>query len=94
MNCNAAVTSLLNYAEEKGMIKACDKHYFANLIIAEIGAGEYDVDESGAGASLPEILSAICDVAYENGKLEANSVVYRDLFDTKIMGFLLPAPLR
>lgn len=34
------------------------------------------------------------DDAYERGVLEENSVVYRDLFDTKLMGSLTPRPVQ
>ena len=40
---------------------------------------------------MQDILGAILDYACENGLCE-NSVVYRDLFDTKIMGLLTPRP--
>ncbi len=43
-------------------------------------------------AALPDILGAICDYAYENGILEGNTIGYRDLFDTKIMGLLTDRP--
>ena len=36
--------------------------------------------------NLTELLDALLDDAYERGVLEENSVVYRDLFDTKLMG--------
>ena len=41
---------------------------------------------------LEDILAQIMDWAYENGVMQENSVVYRDLFDTKLMGALVPAP--
>ena len=41
---------------------------------------------------LEEILTGICDYAYEAGLIKENSVVYRDLFDTKIMNCLVPRP--
>lgn len=41
---------------------------------------------------LEQILSDMLDYAYEKGLLAENSVVYRDLFDTKIMGMLMPRP--
>ncbi|MDE6658522.1 MAG: UDP-glucose--hexose-1-phosphate uridylyltransferase, partial [Eubacterium sp.] len=44
-----------------------------------------------ADYELQDILGAILDYACENGLCE-NSVVYRDLFDTKIMGLLTPRP--
>ncbi|MCC8065892.1 MAG: UDP-glucose--hexose-1-phosphate uridylyltransferase [Clostridiales bacterium] len=43
-------------------------------------------------SELPVILGEICDYAYENGILEENTVGYRDLFDTKVMGLLVDRP--
>ena len=37
-------------------------------------------------------MDAICDYAAENGMLENNSIVYRDIFDTEIMDTLTPYP--
>ena len=47
------------------------------------------VDETG---NLEGILKEMLDYAAEKGMLAADSVVYRDLFDTKIMGLLMPRP--
>ncbi len=41
---------------------------------------------------LENILSDMLDYACENGFISENSIVYRDLFDTKIMGTLVPRP--
>ena len=41
---------------------------------------------------LEEILGSMCSYAYEKGIIEGDSVAYRDLFDTKIMGMLMPRP--
>jgi UDPglucose--hexose-1-phosphate uridylyltransferase len=41
---------------------------------------------------LEELLKAMTDYAYEQGILKENSIVYRDLFDTRIMGILVPRP--
>ena len=44
------------------------------------------------GARLEEILGAICDYAYEHGLIVENTVGYRDLFDTKVMGLFVDRP--
>ena len=55
-------------------------------------------DGGAAGAcsvrleDLEGILGRMCDFAYEKGLLAENTVTYRDLFDTKIMGLLMPRP--
>ncbi len=41
---------------------------------------------------LNEILDDLLDYAYEKGLIEENTVTYRDLFDTEIMGILTPPP--
>ena len=41
---------------------------------------------------LEGILAEMMDYAYENGLMAENSIVYKDLFDTKIMGCLVPEP--
>ena len=61
---------------------------------------EYRADEkrssalSGAdcAASLPDVLSELTDFAYDKGLIPENTVSYRDLFDTKLMGCLTPRP--
>ncbi|MCM1187159.1 MAG: UDP-glucose--hexose-1-phosphate uridylyltransferase [Lachnoclostridium sp.] len=42
--------------------------------------------------SLEDILKRMLDYACERGLIEEDSIVYRDLFDTKIMGLLMPRP--
>ncbi len=41
---------------------------------------------------LADILSAITDYAVSQGLLQQDTVTYRDLFDTKIMGLITPPP--
>lgn len=41
---------------------------------------------------LETVLQGMLDYAYEKGILEENGIVYRDLFDTKIMSVLMPRP--
>ena len=41
---------------------------------------------------LEDILAQMLDYAYGHGLMEDNSIVHRDLFDTKIMGLLVPRP--
>ena len=59
-------------------------------------ADSFSWEESAKGkeAGLTEILDTLIDDAYERGVLEENSVVYRDLFDTKLMGSLTPRPVQ
>ena len=55
-------------------------------------AQEVSVDAADETGNLEGILKEMLDYAAEKGMLAADSVVYRDLFDTKIMGLLMPRP--
>ena len=92
MNRNEAITALVNYALEKGLIEV----WAVNRILEVMQADSFSWEESAKGkeAGLTEILDTLIDDAYERGVLEENSVVYRDLFDTKLMGSLTPRPVQ
>mgnify|MGYP000873274527 CR=1 FL=1 len=91
MNRNEAISGLVNYALEKEMIQPEEKAWAVNglLDILQLDAFSW---EEGEKAELTELLDTLLDDAYERGVLEENSVVYRDLLDTKLMGSLLPRP--
>ncbi len=92
-NISMRIAQLIKYALSVGLIEKEDVRYAANSLIGALGVGEYLAPEDEvADAPLEEILSDLCDAAYENGLIESNSVVYRDLFDTKLMGLLTPRP--
>ena len=62
---------------------------------AGIGAADacMEADDNGVKVcDLEAILGCMLDYAYEHGIMKENSVVYRDLFDTKIMSMLMPRP--
>lgn len=40
------------------------------------------------------LLDRLCDEAYSRGLIPENSVTFRDLFDTRLMGILTPRPSR
>ena len=87
-----AVKALTEYALNKGLIEECEYIWAVNTIIDVIGADDVPEIEVPEDAELHTILDALTDYAYENGTLKENSVVYRDLFDTEIMGRLTPRP--
>lgn len=91
MNINEAVVNLVNYAEKEGLIESTDRIYSENRIIEALKLDGLEECEHKSDAALEDILKVILDYACENGLCE-NSVVYRDLFDTKIMGLLTPRP--
>ncbi len=93
VNPSTPVRELIDYALRKGLIDPMDKAFLTNSIICLIGETEYNQpDVPSADRALPEILSDLCDIAVKNGKLEQDTLTYRDLFDTALMGILTPRP--
>ena len=93
MNVSFRIKQLIDYALEKKLISEYDKAYSVNLLLAALGESEYvEPTEEVASEPIEDILSALCDIAAEKGLLESNSVVYRDLFDTMLMGLITPRP--
>lgn len=87
-----AVNALAEYALNKGLIEECEYIWAVNTIIDAIGSDSVPEIEIPDDAELYVILDALTDFAYEKGTLKENSIVYRDLFDTEIMGRLTPRP--
>ena len=48
--------------------------------------------QESAEAALEDILNEMLDYAAEDGLMPEDTITYRDLFDTKIMGMLVPRP--
>ena len=93
MNISLKIKQLVDYAIAKKLVTEEDRIYSTNLLLAALGEGEYiEPTEAVADEPLENILSALCDFAADKGLLESNSVVYRDLFDTMLMGLLTPRP--
>ncbi len=89
---NKSIKKLVTYAIEKELIQPEDKIYITNLLLSELKLSEYnEPSEEYSDVELEETLNEILDYATENGIIE-DSIVYRDLFDTKLMGILTPRP--
>lgn len=85
------ISELVSYALERGLIEEADKIYVINRLLELFGIDSY-TPAVGKKRALSEILSDMTDYAVEKGMIPENTVAYRDLFDTKIMGVLTPAP--
>lgn len=73
------------------MVEEDDKIYVINRLLELFRLDSYTQTDK-AIRQLSEILSDMTDYAAEHGLIPENTNVYRDLFDTKIMGILTPAP--
>lgn len=97
------ILDLADYALATELITEEDKVYTINRLLELFCLEELEDDKVNAHKNicktreeaenaLPEILGDMLDYAYDQGITKENGVVYRDLFDTKIMGMLLPRP--
>ncbi|MCH5256234.1 MAG: UDP-glucose--hexose-1-phosphate uridylyltransferase [Lachnospiraceae bacterium] len=101
------IRKLVQYALLTGLIEEADKTYTTNRLLELFGLDELEETDTSVTNSestksgedvtmsvdeLETVLSEMMDYAYEQGIMTENSIVYRDLFDTKIMGLLVPRP--
>ncbi len=92
MDISLTIKQLIDYAVKKGLIEDSDRIYMTNTVMSRLKVSEYTEPEVSPEAPLEQILSDICDYAFEQGLIESNTTTYRDLFDTEIMGILTPRP--
>lgn len=87
------IKALVQYGLNTELITEYDKIYVTNELLEVFGLDELaEESDSQKAMELPEILDGMLDYAYEHGLMKENSIVYRDLFDTKLMGLLVPRP--
>ncbi len=90
MNIFEAIKSLVKYAIDNEMIEKEDEIWAINRICEALKIDSFEESEAKE-SDLEKILAVILDYAVKNGLCE-DGVVYRDLFDTKIMGLITPRP--
>ncbi len=90
---DSAIGKLVDYAVRNGLIDSCDRIWAINSILEVMKLDSCTVPaETDGDIDLAAVLDGLCDDAYARGVLAENSVVYRDLFDTALMGRLTPPP--
>ena len=88
-----AVSKLAAYALQTGLIEECDYTWAVNTILDALKLDSYtDPKQEWGEIELAPVLEELLDDAHARGVLTENSVVYRDLFDTELMGRLTPRP--
>lgn len=90
MNINSSIKGLVKYALCNNMIEKDDEIWAVNRLCENLGIDSFDDCEVQEG-ELEDFLRDILTYAVENGLCE-DSIVYKDLFDTKIMGIITPRP--
>ncbi len=85
------IKALVSYAAKNGLIEESDKVYCTNAVMCLLKRDEFDGSCKETAEEINVILDTLCDYAVEKGIIE-DSIIYRDLFDTAIMGVLTPRP--
>ena len=86
-----SIRKLVCYGLEKELFTKRDEVYVTNRLLEILGLDEYDCSEDFSDVCLEKTLAELLDFAVSKGLTE-DSVVYRDLFDTRLMGALMPRP--
>ncbi len=84
------IKDLLNYGIKNGLVEKEDEIYVENMILDILNLDEIS-DECKGEEDLEKILKNLLNFAAGSGLIE-DTVTDRDLFDTKLMGALTPAP--
>lgn len=89
---NEAIKKLVQYGIQTGLTPECERIYTTNLLLDLFHEDEYqDTDCDLSLIVLEDVLKELLDEACSRGIIE-DSIVYRDLFDTKLMNCLMPRP--
>ncbi len=87
---------LAEYGVKTGLIAKEDRIYTINRLMELFGMDDLSEEEMVElpveTEQLSVVLERMNDYAAEHGLMEDNTVTYRDLFDTKVMGILTPRP--
>lgn len=89
---NESIKKLVQYGLDTGLVPPCEKFYTTNLLLELFGEEEYKEPEGEWGeVDLESVLGELLQEAIQRGIIE-DRMVYRDLFDAKIMNCLVPRP--
>ena len=93
MERNQAIAQLISYALEKRLIQPEDRIWTVNTLLEALALDGCALpEELPPAGELSAALEALLDDAVERGVLKENTVTYRDLLDTRLMGILTPRP--
>ena len=98
------ILELVKYGLTTGLVDPADEVYTVNRLLEVLGVDDIEDEtfekveaqpawtQEEAEEKLEGILEDMMTYAYNNGIMKENSIVYKDLFDTKIMGCLVARP--
>ena len=86
------IKKLVEYGVQAGLVPECERIYTTNLLLEMFCEDSYeDIEIDGEDIELEDVLKNLLDEAVSRGIIE-DSIVYRDLFDTRLMNCLMPRP--
>lgn len=91
----SAVADLLAYAQQEGLLVPGDVPFARNRILEVLRVDAYDLAVERRSVTLTDIdslLRPLLDDAAARGLIQPDTVTQRDLWDTAIMGALVPRP--
>ena len=86
-----SIRKLICYGKEKGLFDLRDEAFVTNRVLEILNLDSFDCEEDFGDIDLEATLKELLDFAAEKGLIEDN-ITSRDLFDTKLMGALMPRP--
>lgn len=90
------IERLVAFALHHGLIDPMDIEFARNALLDIFGLTEpvagYLVDVNALPDSPVPLLEPLLDIAAGQGLIEDNILAYRDLFDSRLMGLLMPRP--
>lgn len=90
------IKQLVEYGVSNQLIEPCDMIYTTNMLLDMLNLNSYEEPEHVKSIETPEdleeTLKGILDYAVEQGIIRQDSIVLRDLFDTRVMNVLVPKP--
>jgi len=90
---NTAISQLIAYALEKRLISPCERTWAVNALLEVLQLDEYQpVEGHWMELDLESVLAVLLDDALSRHVIREDSIVYRDLFDTMLMGHVTPRP--
>lgn len=91
MTVYEGIAALAAYGVRTGLIEEADRTWVINRLLEALELDAFEAADVTGEPALTEILDTLLDYACSNGLCQ-DSVVYRDLFDTRLMGLLTPRP--
>lgn len=86
------IKKLVEYGIQAGLVPECERIYTTNLLLDMFNEDSYEEMEiDSSDIDLETVLKDLLDEAVKRGIIE-DSIVYRDLFDTRLMNCLMPRP--